>query len=115
MTNSYPFVVFGDEFKGQRVLVTGGTKGVGEAIVRRFELSGASRRRQDISARDQPPLAALGRSMDAKPDPFQHPGPGGHFAAWEQPALHAKEIRDCFAKVRRPRQTNLPDQDLAEP
>ena len=23
-----------------------------------------------------------------------------HFAAWEQPALHAKEIRDCFAKVR---------------
>ena len=30
-------------------------------------------------------------------------------------ALHAKEIRDCFAKVRRPRQTNLPDQDLAEP
>jgi Epoxide hydrolase N terminus len=25
---------------------------------------------------------------------------GGHFAAWEQPALHAKEIRDCVAKVR---------------
>ena len=24
---------------------------------------------------------------------------GGHFAAWEQPGLHAKEIRDCFAKV----------------
>src|SRR6202045_2051451 len=42
MTNSYPFVVFGDESKGKRVLVTGGTKGVGEAIVRRFELSGAS-------------------------------------------------------------------------
>jgi NAD(P)-dependent dehydrogenase (short-subunit alcohol dehydrogenase family) len=42
MTNSYPFVAFGDEFKGKRVLVTGGTKGVGEAIVRRFELSGAS-------------------------------------------------------------------------
>ena len=42
MTNSYPFVVFGDEFKDKRVLVTGGTKGVGEAIARRFELSGAS-------------------------------------------------------------------------
>jgi hypothetical protein len=25
---------------------------------------------------------------------------GGHFAAWEQPALHAKEIRDCFTKMR---------------
>ena len=42
MTNSYPFVVFGDEFKGKCVLVTGGTKGVEQAIVRRFELSGAS-------------------------------------------------------------------------
>jgi NAD(P)-dependent dehydrogenase (short-subunit alcohol dehydrogenase family) len=30
------------EFVGKRVLVTGGTKGMGEAIVRRFQLSGAS-------------------------------------------------------------------------
>lgn len=42
MTNSYPFFVLEDEFKSKRVLVTGGTKGIGEAIVRRFELSGAS-------------------------------------------------------------------------
>ena len=42
MTNSYPFVVSVDEFKGKRALVTGGTKGIGAAIVRRFELSGAS-------------------------------------------------------------------------
>jgi len=42
MTNSYPFVVLGDEFKSKRVLVTGGPKGVGETIVRRFELSDTS-------------------------------------------------------------------------
>jgi NAD(P)-dependent dehydrogenase (short-subunit alcohol dehydrogenase family) len=42
MTTAYPFSVSGDEFKNKRVLVTGGTKGMGEAIVRRFTLSGAT-------------------------------------------------------------------------
>jgi NAD(P)-dependent dehydrogenase (short-subunit alcohol dehydrogenase family) len=40
MTRTYPFPVSGDEFKGKRVLVTGGTKGMGQAMVRRFILSG---------------------------------------------------------------------------
>ena len=52
MTSSYPFAVFDDEFKSKRVLVTGGTKGVGEAIVRRFELSGASVATTAISGAD---------------------------------------------------------------
>ena len=39
MNNTYPYIP--DEFKDKRVLVTGGTKGAGEAIVRRFALAGA--------------------------------------------------------------------------
>src|SRR5262245_1189358 len=42
MTKAYPFAASVDEFKDRRVLVTGGTKGMGEAIVRRFALSGAA-------------------------------------------------------------------------
>jgi hypothetical protein len=40
MAASYPFSVDGNEFQGKRVLVTGGTKGMGEAIVRRLTLGG---------------------------------------------------------------------------
>ena len=42
MTQTYPFAISSDEFKDKRVLVTGGTKGMGEAIVRRFTMSGAT-------------------------------------------------------------------------
>jgi len=42
MNETYPFPILTDEFKGKRVLVTGGTKGVGEAVVRRFQISGAA-------------------------------------------------------------------------
>jgi NAD(P)-dependent dehydrogenase (short-subunit alcohol dehydrogenase family) len=42
IVTTYPFPIQDDEFKTKRVLVTGGTKGMGEAIVRRFTLSGAS-------------------------------------------------------------------------
>ena len=41
MENNYPFHVNAEEFKTKRVLVTGGTKGAGEAMVHRFLLSGA--------------------------------------------------------------------------
>jgi NAD(P)-dependent dehydrogenase (short-subunit alcohol dehydrogenase family) len=41
MSSVYPFAVPADEFAGKRVLVTGGTRGIGAAIVRRFQLSGA--------------------------------------------------------------------------
>jgi NAD(P)-dependent dehydrogenase (short-subunit alcohol dehydrogenase family) len=41
MTEIYPFAVPAGEFIGKRVLVTGGTKGVGQAIARRFQLAGA--------------------------------------------------------------------------
>jgi NAD(P)-dependent dehydrogenase (short-subunit alcohol dehydrogenase family) len=52
MTTVYPFSVLNDEFAGKRVLVTGGTKGIGAAIVRRFQLSGAF---VAITARSAPP------------------------------------------------------------
>jgi len=42
MATDYPFSVDGNEFKGKRVLVTGGTKGMGEAMVRRLTIGGAS-------------------------------------------------------------------------
>jgi NAD(P)-dependent dehydrogenase (short-subunit alcohol dehydrogenase family) len=42
MTTPYRFSVLKDEFKSNQVLVTGGTKGMGEAMVRRFTLGGAS-------------------------------------------------------------------------
>jgi NAD(P)-dependent dehydrogenase (short-subunit alcohol dehydrogenase family) len=39
---NYPFPVSPSEFNGKRVLVTGGTKGMGALIVERFAASGAS-------------------------------------------------------------------------
>src|ERR1700747_1074108 len=41
MENTSPFHTNAEEFKNKRVLVTGGTKRAGEAMVRRFLLSGA--------------------------------------------------------------------------
>src|ERR1700745_2237629 len=59
MTIAYPFPFFKDEFKDKRVLVTGGAKGMGEAMVRRFTLGGASvatTARSSLHADQQPAL-----------------------------------------------------------
>jgi NAD(P)-dependent dehydrogenase (short-subunit alcohol dehydrogenase family) len=49
---AYPFSYLPQEFKGKRVLITGGTKGVGAATVQRFQLGGAS---VATTARNAPP------------------------------------------------------------
>ena len=41
MTSDYPFPVDRNEFAGKRVLITGGTKGLGAAMAQRFVASGA--------------------------------------------------------------------------
>ena len=41
VTESYPFPASVDEFARKRVLVTGGTRGIGAAVVRRFRIAGA--------------------------------------------------------------------------
>jgi NAD(P)-dependent dehydrogenase (short-subunit alcohol dehydrogenase family) len=41
MTTTYDFEFPNDEFQGKRVLITGGTKGIGAALVRRFQGAGA--------------------------------------------------------------------------
>jgi len=43
MTMTYPFPISGDEFKGKRVLVTGGTKGI-TADIRRSPMTTGRRR-----------------------------------------------------------------------
>jgi NAD(P)-dependent dehydrogenase (short-subunit alcohol dehydrogenase family) len=56
---AYPFSFLPQEFKGKRVLITGGTKGVGAATVQRFQMSGAlvaTTARSAYSESDSSPL-----------------------------------------------------------
>jgi NAD(P)-dependent dehydrogenase (short-subunit alcohol dehydrogenase family) len=57
MTTPYPFPAPADEFADKRVLVTGGTRGIGAAVVRRFQLAGA---RVATTARSAPAGAVDG-------------------------------------------------------
>src|SRR6266566_4427562 len=50
------------EFAGKRILVTGGTKGIGEAVVKRLDLGGAT---VITTARTNPAAGALGRFIQA--------------------------------------------------
>src|ERR1700733_4982978 len=54
MIEPYPFPASADEFAGKHVLVTGGTRGIGAGVVRRFQLAGAH-------------VAAAARSASAGP------------------------------------------------
>jgi NAD(P)-dependent dehydrogenase (short-subunit alcohol dehydrogenase family) len=107
MTNNYPFVVSVDEFKGKRVLVTGGTKGIGAAIVRRFELSGASvatTARSEPAAGHAPALsikADLGTARGAQDvvDRIQREWGGldAYAAAKGAPSTHSKGLAKVVA------------------
>ena len=57
MTKPYPFPTSADEFPDKRVLVTGGTRGIGAAVVRRLQLAGA---RVAATARSAPAQAVDG-------------------------------------------------------
>ena len=97
MNNSYPFVVSGDEFKGKRVLVTGGTKGIGAAIVHRFELSGAT---VATTARSEP-AQGQGSALFIKADLGTASGVQNVFDCiqqkWGGGAFAASSIRDRVA------------------
>jgi NAD(P)-dependent dehydrogenase (short-subunit alcohol dehydrogenase family) len=59
MAADYPFFVDQNEFKGKRILVTGGTRGMGEAIVRRLTKGGgavATAARSPLPAGQRPAL-----------------------------------------------------------
>ena len=59
MEKNYPFSTDPNEFAGKRVLVTGGTKGLGAAMVQRFALSGAKVALTARSAVSTIPASAL--------------------------------------------------------
>ena len=65
MEKNYPFPVDPQEFAGKRVLVTGGSKGLGAAMVQRFILSGAKVAFTARSPSSSAPSQALFLQADA--------------------------------------------------
>lgn len=65
-------------FEGRRVLVTGATKGIGEAIARRLAAQGAS---VLVAARDRAAVEALAGAINGEPVPFDVSEPASVEAA----------------------------------
>ena len=83
MTAPYPFPTPADEFADKRVLVTGGTRGIGAAVVRRFRLAGA---RVAATARSTP-VEPVDGAVFMRPtlEPPQAPTPRPHRALSSSP------------------------------
>ena len=87
-------------------LVTGASRGIGSGIANALASAGAAVRLEipaGVSVYPRETIRPSRRWVNRWMPHLIHYNildRGGHFAAWEQPALHAKEIRDCFAKVR---------------
>jgi len=80
MAAKYPFSVDGNGYQGKRVFVTGGTKGMGEAIVRRLTMDGGSVATIALSPlpkgqQPAPPRSCLGPGLRIS----------GIVRAWNQP------------------------------
>src|SRR4029077_6708901 len=73
MTQPYPFPTSADEFTDKRVLVTGGTRGIGAAVVHRFQLAGA--RVAPTARAAPPPLPACRPAACARPPVRRRPKP----------------------------------------
>jgi pimeloyl-ACP methyl ester carboxylesterase len=54
----------------------------------------------DLRARESSSVPALGAETICRHTALERAGRGGHFAAWEQPALFVDEVRAFFRLVR---------------
>ena len=106
------------KLRDKTALVAGASKGIGAGIAKELAASGTAvavnyaTDRNGAEAVVNVITNANGRAAAAQADLLKRDDgtsaaeqlerhvPNDTIAAWEQPALHAKQIRDCFAKVR---------------